>query len=252
MAALLELENVSASYGSVRALWGVDLEVEQGKIVALLGANGAGKTTTVRTIVGLLRPSDGDIRINGKSVVGLPPHKVARLGVGVAPEGRRIFPNLTVGENLLMGGYRHSNDGDVRRLRSRALKLFPILEEKLRQRGSDLSGGEQQMLAIGRALMADPQILLLDEPSLGLSPIASRVIFRTIRELADSGVTILLIEQNVRQAARISGQVHVLQGGRIVHSSSGTEVLSEDAVKQAFLGGRQPTVRRRVSPESED
>jgi branched-chain amino acid transport system ATP-binding protein len=231
---LLELDDLSAHYGQVQALRGISLHVDRGEIVALLGPNGAGKSTTLRTIVGLLHPSAGDIRVSGESITRLKPHKVVTRGVALVPEGRRIFPNLSVAENLRMGGYlKDDDDASVER---DIFELFPVLGERASQQASSLSGGEQQMLAIGRALMSGPTTLLLDEPSLGLAPVIARNIFRTIEELSSRGVTVLLVEQNARQALRIAKRAYVLEVGRIVQEGLSSDLMQDDSVRRIYLG----------------
>ncbi len=234
---ILEVRNVHTYYGHVHALKGVSLSVAPGEIVALIGANGAGKSTTLRTISGLIRPREGEIYIGGKNIVGMPAHEIVYLGVSHAPEGRKIFSTLTVNENLNMGAY--SLGGDKARIeehRERVFKLFPRLQERRNQLAGTLSGGEQQMLAIGRALMSDPKLLLLDEPSLGLAPLLVRAIFDTIREINRSGVTILLVEQNARAALKLAHQAYVLETGNIVLSGPAAELLADERVRKAYLG----------------
>jgi branched-chain amino acid transport system ATP-binding protein len=233
---LLDLRAVSTYYGQVHALKGLSLDVRAGEIVALLGANGAGKTTALRTIVGLLRPREGEIELDGESIVGVPPHRLVARGVALVPEGRHIFPNLTVRENLRMGAYAQADAVAVSDAERLIYELFPVLKERPTQMGSNLSGGEQQMLAIARALMSQPHLLLLDEPSLGLAPLVVRTIFRVIRELAERGVTILLVEQNAREALRIAGRAYVLETGKLVHSGSSAELMRDDAVQRVYLG----------------
>jgi branched-chain amino acid transport system ATP-binding protein len=235
--ALLEVEDIDAFYGRIRALSGVRLHVEEGEIVTLLGANGAGKTTTLRAISGLVRPSRGDVRFAGASLLGLSPDAVVRRGVGHAPEGRRLFARMTVRENLELGAYSRSSRAEFRADYERVLEIFPRLRERLGQRSGTLSGGEQQMLAIGRALMSRPRLLLLDEPSLGLSPILVQTIFRVIGDINARGTTILLIEQNARQALGIAARGYVLELGRIVHEDTAANLMASEAVRAAYLGG---------------
>jgi branched-chain amino acid transport system ATP-binding protein len=237
--ALLELDEVHAHYGRVHAVKGVSLQVRPGEIVALLGANGAGKTTTLRTIMGLLRPTEGDVRLEGRSIVGLRPYQVVARRVAMTPEGRRIFPNLTVEENLKMGSYVVQDRASALESLATVYELFAALEPRRGQLGTSLSGGEQQMLAIGRALMASPRLLLLDEPSLGLAPLVTRSIFSTITELAGRGVTVLLVEQNVRQALRIADRAYVLEVGRLAHEGTSDELSEESSIRQAYLGIRR-------------
>lgn len=237
MPEILKVQDVHAFYGHVHALKGISLSVEPGEIVTLIGANGAGKTTTLRAISGLLRPRQGDICIAGQSIKGIPAHRIVYMGVSHAPEGRKIFSTLTVNENLNMGAY--SLGGDKARIeehRERVFKLFPRLLERKNQLAGTLSGGEQQMLAIGRALMSDPKILLLDEPSLGLAPLLVRAIFDTIREINRLGVSILLVEQNARAALRLAHKGYVLETGRIVLSGPAADLLADERVRKAYLG----------------
>ena len=231
---MLKLENIHTSYGSIKAITGITMEIRQGEIVSLIGSNGAGKSTCLMTISGILRPSSGSIFLNGKDISGLAPHKVVARGISQVPEGRRIFPRLTVLENLQMGAFLER--GNFTASLERIYKLFPILEERQKQYGGTLSGGEQQMLAIGRALMANPDILLLDEPSLGLAPIMVSKIFKTIREINSEGVTILLVEQNALAALKLAHRGYVLENGSITISGSSEALLSNEKVKHAYLG----------------
>jgi branched-chain amino acid transport system ATP-binding protein len=231
---MLRLENIHTSYGSIKAITGITMEITEGEIVSLIGSNGAGKSTCLMTISGILRPSSGSIFLGNKDISGLAPHKVVATGISQVPEGRRIFPRLTVLENLQMGAFL--DRGDFTASLERIYKLFPILEERKKQYGGTLSGGEQQMLAIGRALMANPDILLLDEPSLGLAPIMVSKIFKTIREINSEGITILLVEQNARAALKLSHRGYVLENGSITLSGSSEELLSNEKVKHAYLG----------------
>ena len=231
---MLKLENIHTSYGSIKAITGITMEIRQGEIVSLIGSNGAGKSTCLMTISGILRPSSGSIFLNGKDISGLAPHKVVARGISQVPEGRRIFPRLTVLENLQMGAFLER--GNFTASLERIYKLFPILEERQKQYGGTLSGGEQQMLAIGRALMANPDILLLDEPSLGLAPIMVSKILKTIREINSEGVTILLVEQNALAALKLAHRGYVLENGSITISGSSEALLSNEKVKHAYLG----------------
>jgi len=231
---MLRLENIHTSYGSIKAITGITMEITKGEIVSLIGSNGAGKSTCLMTVSGILRPSSGSIFLGNKDISGLAPHKVVARGISQVPEGRRIFPRLTVLENLQMGAFL--DRGDFTASLERIYKLFPILEERKKQYGGTLSGGEQQMLAIGRALMANPDILLLDEPSLGLAPIMVSKIFKTIREINSEGITILLVEQNARAALKLSHRGYVLENGSISLSGSSEELLSNEKVKHAYLG----------------
>jgi branched-chain amino acid transport system ATP-binding protein len=232
---VLRLTDVNTYYGAIHALRGVSLEVHPGEIVTLIGANGAGKTTTLKTISGLLHPRVGTVEFEGRDVSSTAAHDLVRLGIGQAPEGRRIFSRLTVHENLLMGGFTRSraeNDEQVERV----YELFPRLRERAAQKGGTLSGGEQQMLAIGRALMTRPRVLLLDEPSLGLAPILVQQIFTIINEINSTGMTILLVEQNAIQALAIASRGYVLQTGEVVLSGSSQELSENETVRKAYLG----------------
>jgi branched-chain amino acid transport system ATP-binding protein len=231
---LLTIDGLRVSYGVIEALRGIDLEVDAGEIVTLLGANGAGKTTTLRTISGLLRPTAGSIMFDGQRLDTTPPHEVVALGIGHVPEGRRIFPRMSVRENLLMGAYRRR--GDLSDDLDRVLSLFPVLKERVRQDGGTLSGGEQQMLAIGRALMGQPRLLLLDEPSMGLAPLVVQKIFEIIREINEQGTTVLLVEQNAAQALQLATRGYVLETGAIVMSDSALALVSDPRVRAAYLG----------------
>jgi branched-chain amino acid transport system ATP-binding protein len=233
---VLQIENLDFSYGDLQVLWGVSLHVKQGEIVTVLGANGAGKSTTLRNVSRLVRPSRGTLAFEGKDLRALESHQVVELGVVQVPEGRRIFPEMTVLENLRMGSFVKSTRPDRQRNLDRAFTLFPRLAERQKQLGGTLSGGEQQMLAIGRGLMANPRLLLLDEPSLGLSPLFVKNIFEIIKEINRQGITILLVEQNVFQSLRISHRAYVLETGRVVLSGTGEELLVNEHVKKAFLG----------------
>ncbi|MDQ6767888.1 MAG: ABC transporter ATP-binding protein [Candidatus Eremiobacteraeota bacterium] len=234
-AAVLSLSGVETYYGRIQALRGLSLEVRQGEIVALIGANGAGKTTTLRAISGLLKPARGSILLHGESIVGMLPDAIVRKGVVHSPEGRRIFARLTVLENLRLGAYARS-DGDIGADLDGVLTLFPRLRERLKQKGGTLSGGEQQMLAIARALMARPKVLLLDEPSLGLSPILVDTIFAVIADVHQRGVPILLIEQNARKALQVASRGYVMETGTIVKSGAASALLADDDVRKAYLG----------------
>ena len=236
MPPLLSVDSVVAAYGEVRALWGVSLVVDEGEIVTLLGANGAGKTTTMRVLSGLLRPRSGTVTFDGLAVHRLPPPRIVQAGLVQIPEGRRLWPRMTVLENLELGAYAPH----LRRRRLEGLEwvfsLFPRLAERRIQLAGTLSGGEQQMLAIGRGLMSRPRLLMLDEPSLGLAPILVREVFRIIEEINARGVTVLLVEQNVRQALEVAHRGYVLETGRIVQSGAAADLLEDPRIKQAYLG----------------
>jgi branched-chain amino acid transport system ATP-binding protein len=235
--ALLEIENLHTYYGRIQALKGISLEVEEGEIVSLIGANGAGKTTTLRTISGLIRPREGRIVFDGQEINGMPAHRIVENGISHAPEGRQIFSTLTVMENLNMGAYSLGGDTEaIEENRRRVFSLFPRLEERKGQLGGTLSGGEQQMLTIGRALMARPRLLMLDEPSLGLAPMLVKAIFDTIREINARGVTVLLVEQNARAALKIAHRGYVLETGWVVLSGAADELLQDERVRKAYLG----------------
>ncbi len=232
---VLKLTNVHSYYGAIHALRGIDIEVPRGEIVTLIGANGAGKTTTLRTISGLLHPREGSVEFNGQDISRVPAHELVVKGIGHAPEGRRIFSRLTIYENLLMGGFTRSKDENTEQV-ERVYELFPRLRERHAQKGGTLSGGEQQMLAIGRALMTRPDVLLLDEPSLGLAPILVQQIFGIIREINASGMTILLVEQNALQALSVANRGYVLQTGEVVLSGSSRDLRENEMVRKAYLG----------------
>ena len=235
--AMLEVNNVHAYYGNIHALKGISLTVEEGEIVTLIGANGAGKSTTLNVICGLLHPQSGTIRLEGQEIHGLPPHEVVGRGVSQAPEGRRIFGRLTVQENLEMGAFLRSDSEGIQRDMRRVFDLFPRLEERRKQLGGTLSGGEQQMLAIGRALMAHPRLLLLDEPSMGLAPLLVEDIFRVIRQLNEEGTTILLVEQNALMALSVAKRGYVLETGEVVLAGMAFELQENPQVQEAYLGG---------------
>jgi branched-chain amino acid transport system ATP-binding protein len=234
--ALLEVDSIETYYGNIQALKGVSLTVDRGEIVTLIGSNGAGKTTTLRTISGLLRPRRGQVKLAGKRIDHMPADQLVRLGIGHSPEGRRIFSRMTVQENLEVGAFVRNDRAGIAQDMERVLTLFPRLRERLTQRGGTLSGGEQQMLAMGRALMSKPQVLLLDEPSMGLSPILVETIFSIIRELNASGSTILLVEQNALLALEVAHRGYVIETGQIVLEDTGANLLKSEQVRKAYLG----------------
>ncbi len=231
---MLKLENIHTFYGPIEALRGIDLEVGKGEIVSLIGSNGAGKSTCLMTISAILRHTEGRVLLNGEDISDIPPHRVVEKGISHVPEGRRIFPKLTVQENLEMGAFL--GRGNAEKALDTVFGLFPILKERTRQYGGTLSGGEQQMLAIGRALMSDPEVLLLDEPSLGLAPIMVSKIFRTIHEINARGVTVLLVEQNAKAALKLSHRGYVIESGKITLQGKSEELLNNEKVKHAYLG----------------
>jgi branched-chain amino acid transport system ATP-binding protein len=238
MASLLALDDVSAHYGGVQALKGVSLRVEEGEVVTLIGANGAGKTSTLSAISGLLPPTSGTISLDGKDLAGVPAHRRVTMGICQAPEGRHVFPGMTVMENLEMGAYaRRAKRADLQPDLARVFDLFPRLAERRDQAGGTLSGGEQQMLAMGRALMARPRLLLLDEPSMGLAPKLVTQIFDIVSEINDQGTTVLLVEQNASQALQRANRAYVMEAGRIVRSADAATLLEDESVRAAYLGG---------------
>ena len=237
MNALLDIHDLHVSYGAIKALRGINLRVEEGQIVTLIGSNGAGKSTTLRTVSGLLRAVAGTVRFAGVELTRMKPHRIVRLGVSHAPEGRGIFANLTVAENLDLGAFTRRDRRAVAGDLERALDLFPRLRERLKQVAGTLSGGEQQMLAIARALMARPRLLLLDEPSLGLAPQVVKQIFSIIRRINRDGMTILLIEQNAHMALNVAHHAYVLQTGQIIKHDSARKLLDDPDVRRAYLGG---------------
>jgi len=233
--ALLEVNEIHSFYGNIEALKGITIEVDEGEIVTLIGSNGAGKTTTLRSISGLTPPRTGTIRFRGRDISVTPPQDIVRLGISHAPEGRRVFPRMTAMDNLILGAFLRHDDGVEDDL-ERVFKLFPRLEERRKQKGGTMSGGEQQMLAIGRALMANPDLLLLDEPSMGLAPILVERIYETIAEINRQGTTILLVEQNANFALEISSRGYVLETGQVALSDSAGALRENDDVKRAYLG----------------
>ena len=236
MQAMLELKGISTHYGAICAVNNVSLHVNQGEIVSLIGSNGAGKTSLLMTLCGNPRASSGQVLYEGEDITNAPSHLIMRKGIAISPEGRRIFPALTVVENLQMGGFFQSKDAITEGMEY-AFKLFPRLKDRANQRAGTMSGGEQQMLAIGRALMSKPRLLLLDEPSLGLAPIVIQQIFDTIEQLRQKGMTIFLVEQNANQALKLADRGYVLENGRVVLQDTGEALLANPAVRQAYLGG---------------
>jgi len=233
----LEVRALEVSYGQIKAVKGIDIEVKQGELVCLIGANGAGKTTTLKALSGMLAPSQGEIRFDGERITGMPSHALVRRGIALVPEGRGIFGRLTVEENLRLGAYARRDGAGICQDLERAYGLFPRLAERRRQSAGTLSGGEQQMLAIGRALMSRPRLLLLDEPSMGLAPLLVQKIFETIRRIAAEGVTLLLVEQNAKLALEVSRRGYVMENGRIILSDAAAALLKNPQVQHAYLGG---------------
>ena len=234
---MLEVRDLRVAYGRVEALHGVSITIEQGEIVTVIGANGAGKSTLLRTICGVLRPIAGSVQLGGENVTGLSSSEMIRRGIAMVPEGRHVFPEMTVGENLDLGAYYRRGGAAIRADRERMLALFPILRERLRTPAGNMSGGQQQMLAIGRALMSGPRLLLLDEPSLGLAPAIVQQLAQIIRGLNRDGTTILLVEQNARLALRLAHRGYVMATGRITQTGTGQDLLHDRAVVETYLGG---------------
>ena len=234
---LLEVKDLHVSYGAINAIKGIDLYVNRGEVVTILGANGAGKTTTLRTISGLLKPVSGEILFDGKAITHLPAHEIVSLGMSHSPEGRRVFGTLSVEENLMMGAY------SLKKYDAKTLEwiyeILPRLKEREKQLAGTLSGGEQQMLAIGRAIMSKPKLLILDEPSLGLAPVLVKVIFKAIKQIASSGVTVLLVEQNAKAALKLADRGYVLELGKITYTGSSQELLSSEVIQEAYLGKKK-------------
>ena len=233
---MLKIENLHVAYGGIQALRGISLEVPDGKIVTLIGANGAGKSTTLRTISGLVKAASGSITWNGEELLGKPIDKIVTSGIAMSPEGRRVFPDMTVLENLKIGAYLRKDKAEIQKDIEWVYSLFPRLQERSWQLAGTLSGGEQQMLAVGRALMSRPKLMMLDEPSLGLAPLVVQDIFTIIREINRQGVTVLLVEQNANMALKIADQAYVLETGNITMSGSGAELLVNEKVREAYLG----------------
>ncbi|MFD5508336.1 ABC transporter ATP-binding protein [Streptomyces sp. NPDC059761] len=236
MTALLEVNDLKVAYGKIEAVKGISFQVNEGEIVCLVGTNGAGKTTTLRTLSGLLKPAGGTVTFDGKPLAQVPAHKIVSLGLAHSPEGRHIFPRLTIAENLQLGAFLRTDKEGIEKDVERAYEMFPILGERRKQAAGTLSGGEQQMLAMGRALMSRPKLLMLDEPSMGLSPLMMQKIMATIAELKATGTTILLVEQNAQAALSLADQAHVMEIGKIVLSGSGQELLHNEDVRKAYLG----------------
>ncbi len=234
--ALLELDSIDAFYGRIQALRGMSIHVDKGEVVALIGSNGAGKTTTLRTISGLMHPLAGTIRFDGKDITRTPPSKVVELGISQSPEGRRLFPRMTVIDNLFMGAYSRNDKAGIASDMERVFRLFPRLQERRTQIAGTLSGGEQQMLAMGRALMARPKLMMLDEPSLGLAPILIETIFSIVREINSQGTTVLLVEQNANKALEVAHRGYVLETGVVVQEGTGRDLLASEGVQKAYLG----------------
>lgn len=236
MSTILEIKDLNVHYGSIHAIHGIDLKVEEGEIVTLIGSNGAGKTTTLHTISGLLKPTSGSIVFNGEEIQAIPAHKIVAKGLAQSPEGRMVFPDLTVGENLEMGAYLRNDKDGIKADLKKMFTLFPRLEERRKQLAGTLSGGEQQMLAIARAYMAKPKLLLLDEPSLGIAPILVQAIFDAIVEINKTGMTVLLVEQNAYAALKIAHRGYVLTTGEIAMQGPSAELISNEEIRKAYLG----------------
>ncbi len=237
--ALLEIRDLHVNYGPIQAIRGIDLDIEEGSIVALLGANGAGKTTTLRTVSGVIKPASGSIKLDGQEISGKRACRIARGGINMSPEGRLVFNGLTVEENLRVGAYCLKSKAELESNMKKVLELFPRLEERLRQQANTLSGGEQQMLAIARALMASPRVLLLDEPSLGLAPLVIKDIFRTLQEIRAAGTTILIVEQNALATLKIADSAYVLELGKISMSGPADVLIHDEKLVEAYLGNKK-------------
>jgi branched-chain amino acid transport system ATP-binding protein len=233
---LLDVANISVKYGDIQALWDISFSVAKGQLVALIGANGAGKTTTLKALCGLIPSSAGSIHYNSSRISGMPVHKVVDLGITLVPEGRQLFPKMTVEENLLVGAYLKRAHGKRAQTLKRIYSIFPRLEERRTQTAETLSGGEQQMVAIGRALMQDPQVIMFDEPSLGLAPIMVQEVFKVIQELHREGLTIFLVEQNVHQTLKVADYCYVMENGRIVGQGTGKDLEADQSIREAYLG----------------
>ena len=235
--AMLEVKDINVYYGAIHAIKGISLAVEEGEIVTLIGANGAGKSTTLRTISGLLKPKTGEINFLGKNIAGMPAHKIVREGISQVPEGRRIFAEMTVQENLELGAFTRTDNDEIQKDFQMVFKRFPRLEERRLQQAGTLSGGEQQMLAMGRALMSRPKLVLLDEPSMGLAPLLIKEIFNIIVDINKTGTTVLLVEQNANMALSIANRAYVLETGRITISGDAKELAASEDIRKAYLGG---------------
>ncbi|MBR5128791.1 MAG: ABC transporter ATP-binding protein [Firmicutes bacterium] len=233
---MLEIKNLHVYYGGIHALDGIDLEIPEGKIISLIGANGAGKSTTLKSIMGLVNKEQGSVTWNGTDITNMDTKEIVKLGIALCPEGRKVFPDLTVAENLAIGAYLRKDKKEIEKDREWVYELFPRMKEREWQLAGTLSGGEQQMLAVGRALMAKPKLLMLDEPSLGLAPLVIKDIFAIIRQIKEAGVNVLLIEQNAKAALEISDYAYVMETGRITMAGPGKELLTDDRVKKAYLG----------------
>lgn len=234
--AMLEVKDLHVHYGMIEAIKGIDFEVNKGEVIALIGANGAGKTTTLHTITGLLKPTSGTVLYEGKNITKIPAHKIVSLGMAHVPEGRRVFAQLSVYENLLMGAFTRKDKEEIQNTLQVVYERFPRLEERKNQTAGTLSGGEQQMLAMGRALMSHPSIILMDEPSMGLSPIFVNEIFDIIQKVSKAGTTVLLVEQNAKKALSIADRAYVLETGKIVLDGKASDLLNDDSIKKAYLG----------------
>lgn len=239
---MLEVTDLDVFYGSIHALQGISFNVSEGEIVTLIGANGAGKSTTLRCISGIVRAKSGDVTFRGQRINTIPAHKIVQMGISQVPEGRQVFPNLTVVENLLMGAYTRKDKNDIKASMEEVMERFPRLRERAKQMAGTLSGGEQQMLAIGRGLMSKPSLLILDEPSMGLSPVLVEEIFEIIRKINQMGTTVLLVEQNAFMALQVANRAYVLETGRIVFSGSAGEVQNDPRVRSAYLGEAEEKV----------
>ena len=233
---MLEVENVSAAYGLIQILWDVSFKIREKEIVSIIGPNGAGKTTLVKTIMGLLPAKNGTIRFKGENIEKLPPYEIVKKGVTLIPEGREVFPRMTVEENMLLGAYTINDKNAVKESKERIYQIFPVLKKKEKALAQTLSGGEQQMLVICRSLMSNPELLILDEPSLGLAPIIVGKVLDTLRKINEEGVTILLVEQNIRDSLNIADRGYVLEEGKIIIEGKGRELLSNDHIKEVYLG----------------